>query len=64
MSDDEPFNFGNHIYEIYVTEEIKLPSHSLFLVNFGVGGFPMSIASYYKYLPGIVARYEVVEIEY
>ena len=61
---DEESDFGNTIYEMYVTEEIDLPVHSV--INMGEfipNTFPMEIRVSEEKLTGMADLYELIEIE-
>ena len=61
---DEERDFGNTIYEMYVTQEINLPIHSVInLSKFIPETFPMEIRVSEEELPGMADLYELIEIE-
>ena len=61
---DEESDFGNTIYEMYVTDQINLPIHSVINVGkFLPETFPMEIKLFEEKLPGLVEQYELIEIE-
>jgi len=62
--DDENFkiNDGNTIYEMYVTEQIALPIHALFITHELLNTFfPLEIIKYQKNLKGIKESYSITE---
>ncbi len=57
-------DLGNTIYEMYVTDQIALPIHSVInLTKFVPNTFPMEIIVTEEKLPGIAVKYELIEIE-
>ena len=56
--------FGNTIYEMYVTDKIQLPLHSVVLVTKLIPDmFPMEILIREDFIPGMVEVFRLVEIE-
>ncbi len=62
----QPFSdLGNTIYEMYVTEQMNLPAHSyLNLPKYYQNLFPLEVISWEENLPGILEKYEVMNIKY
>ena len=62
--EEEENDFGNTIYEMYVTEQIDLPVHSVInLGKFVPKTFPMEIKITEENFDGMAEMYEIVEIE-
>lgn len=56
---------GNNIYEMYVTNKIKLPIHSVINLTLLIQDtFPMEILIYNAKFPNIAEKYELIEIKY
>ncbi len=61
---DTKSDLGNTIYEMYVTDRIKLPPHSVInLTKFIPNKFPMEIKVWNEKLSGIAELYKLIEIE-
>ncbi|GHA39580.1 hypothetical protein GCM10007103_21180 [Salinimicrobium marinum] len=61
---DEESDLRNLIYEMYVTDQIDLPIHSVInLGKFLPKTFPMEIKISEEELPGMAEVYEIIEIE-
>jgi len=62
---DKESDLGNTIYEMYVTDQIELPVHSV--INFSKlvpNTFPMEIKVKKGKLSGMAERYELIKIKY
>lgn len=60
----ESMKLGNTIYEMYVTEKIKLPVHSVINIGQYFGNFfPLEIKVWSENLKGVEEVYEIVRIE-
>ncbi|MDT0645437.1 hypothetical protein RM545_01940 [Zunongwangia sp. F260] len=58
-------DFGNTIYEMYVTDQLALPIHSVInLTKLVPHTFPMEIKISEEKLPGLADKYELIAIEY
>mgnify|MGYP006909075371 FL=1 len=61
---DEESDTGNTIYEMYVTDKIELPIHSVINLNKLVQNtFPMEIRISEEKLSGLAEQYELIKIE-
>ena len=57
-------DLGNTVYEMYVTELIDLPAHSVINLTKQISNiFPMEIKVSEKNLPGMTESYELIEIK-
>ncbi len=64
VKQDTKSDLGNTIYEMYVTDEIDLPLHSVINLTKRVPNtFPMEISITEEKLPGQAERYELIRIE-
>jgi hypothetical protein len=62
---DTENNLGNTIYEMYVTDQINLPVHSVFnLTKLFPNTFPMEIRISEEKLSGMAEQYKLIKIEY
>ncbi|WP_298884709.1 hypothetical protein [uncultured Polaribacter sp.] len=61
---DKESDLGNTVYEMYVTEQIELPIHSVLNLSKLIPNiFPMEIKIWGEKLSGIIEFYELIEIE-
>jgi hypothetical protein len=61
---DKESDLENTIYEMYVTEQIELPIHSVInLSKYFPNNFPMEIKIWEEKLSGIIEFYKLIEIE-
>ncbi|WP_439133070.1 hypothetical protein [Polaribacter sp.] len=64
INKDKESDLGNTIYEMYVTDQIELPVHSVINLNkLVLNNFPMEIKIWEEKLSGIIELYELIEIE-
>ena len=61
---DKESDLGNTIYDMYVTNEIKLPVHSVICVTKLIPNtFPLEIRGKEEKLPGIIEFYHLIKIK-
>jgi hypothetical protein len=61
---DTESELGNTIYEMYVTDQIELPIHSVINISkFVPNSFPMEILVFEENLSGLADLYELIEIK-
>lgn len=61
---DAESDLGNTIYEMYVTDQMDLPVHSVInLTTLVPNTFPMEINISEENLPGLAEQYELIEIQ-
>jgi hypothetical protein len=61
---DKKSDLGNTNYEMYVTNEIELPVHSVInLTKFIPNTFPLEIKVREEKLPGIIEFYQLIKVE-
>lgn len=64
ITKDEETDMGNTIYEMYVTDKIELPIHSVInLTKLVTNTFPMEIRISEEKLSGLAEQYELIKIE-
>ena len=64
ISTEHDSNFGNTVYEMYVTEEIDLPVHAI--LNFGKfvpKSFPLQVRIWSQKLPELIEFYDLIHFE-